>query len=171
MSLPERLSRILVGSAAGILKGASELVLPEAVRRTKLYHVLLKKNLDQLAIDDIVASWPAFPVVESRIAALFGPGELADKALEETRAKHPTPVALRAQLIRLRERWPDLRERLSSHLQSFQNTRNMLEAAGSPAEPVNAHAIQPVYTGILARDCGLAITARIQADTVLVTAC
>ncbi len=43
--------------------------------------------------------------------------------------------------------------------------------AGSPAEPVNAHAIQPVYTGILARDCGLAITARIQVDTVLVTAC
>jgi len=43
--------------------------------------------------------------------------------------------------------------------------------AGSPAEPVNAHAIQPVYTGILARDCGLAIPARIQADTVVVTAC
>jgi histidine phosphotransferase ChpT len=43
--------------------------------------------------------------------------------------------------------------------------------AGSPAEPVNAHAIQPVYTGILARDCGLAITARIQADMVVVTAC
>jgi histidine phosphotransferase ChpT len=43
--------------------------------------------------------------------------------------------------------------------------------AGSPAEPVNAHAIQPVYTGILARDCGLAITAGIQADTVVVTAC
>lgn len=42
--------------------------------------------------------------------------------------------------------------------------------AGSPAEPVNAHAIQPVYTGILARDCGLAITAGIQADTVVVTA-
>jgi histidine phosphotransferase ChpT len=43
--------------------------------------------------------------------------------------------------------------------------------AGSPAEPVNAHAIQPVYTGILARDCGLAITARIEADRVVVTAC
>jgi histidine phosphotransferase ChpT len=43
--------------------------------------------------------------------------------------------------------------------------------AGNPAEPVNAHAIQPVYTGILARDCGLAITARIQADMVVVTAC
>jgi histidine phosphotransferase ChpT len=43
--------------------------------------------------------------------------------------------------------------------------------AGRPEEPVNAHAIQPVYAGILARDCGLAITARVQADAVVVTAC
>jgi histidine phosphotransferase ChpT len=43
--------------------------------------------------------------------------------------------------------------------------------AGSPAEPVSAHAIQPVYSGILARDCGLAITARVQTDAVVVTAC
>ena len=31
--------------------------------------------------------------------------------------------------------------------------------AGSPAHPVDAHAIQPVYTGILARDCGLTVSA------------
>ena len=43
--------------------------------------------------------------------------------------------------------------------------------AGSPAEPVSAHAIQPVYTGILARDCGLAISAGVQAEAVVVTAC
>jgi histidine phosphotransferase ChpT len=43
--------------------------------------------------------------------------------------------------------------------------------AGSPGEPVNAHAIQPVYTGILARECGLAISAKLQDDAVVVTAC
>jgi histidine phosphotransferase ChpT len=43
--------------------------------------------------------------------------------------------------------------------------------AGSPAEPVNAHAIQPFYTGILARDCGLGISARLEGDAVVVTAC
>jgi histidine phosphotransferase ChpT len=43
--------------------------------------------------------------------------------------------------------------------------------AGSPAEPVSAHAIQPVYTGLLARDCGLTISATLQADAVIVTAC
>jgi len=41
---------------------------------------------------------------------------------------------------------------------------------GSPAQPVDAHAIQPFYTGILARDCGLAVTAAAVGDTVLVTA-
>jgi len=36
---------------------------------------------------------------------------------------------------------------------------------------VNAHAIQPLYTGILARDCGFAISANLQSDAVVVTAC
>jgi histidine phosphotransferase ChpT len=43
--------------------------------------------------------------------------------------------------------------------------------AGTPAEPVNAHAIQPFYTGILARECGFGISARLESDTVVVTAC
>jgi len=41
---------------------------------------------------------------------------------------------------------------------------------GSPAHPVDAHAIQPLYTGILARDCGLAISAVAERDMVTVTA-
>src|SRR6201982_187961 len=40
--------------------------------------------------------------------------------------------------------------------------------AGTPAEPVNAHAIQPFYTGILARDCGFGILARLDGDAVVV---
>jgi len=40
---------------------------------------------------------------------------------------------------------------------------------GSPAHPVDAHSIQPLYTGILARDCGLAITATAERDTVTIT--
>jgi histidine phosphotransferase ChpT len=43
--------------------------------------------------------------------------------------------------------------------------------AGTPAEAVNAHAIQPFYTGILARDCGFGISARLEGEAVVVTAC
>jgi histidine phosphotransferase ChpT len=41
--------------------------------------------------------------------------------------------------------------------------------AGNSAHAVDAHAIQPVYTGILARDCGLALTAAADGDAGTVT--
>jgi histidine phosphotransferase ChpT len=41
---------------------------------------------------------------------------------------------------------------------------------GSPAHPVDAHGIQPLYTGILARDCGLTVSAAAERETVVVSA-
>ena len=41
---------------------------------------------------------------------------------------------------------------------------------GSPAHPVDAHGIQPLYTGILARDCGLTVAAAAERESVVVTA-
>jgi histidine phosphotransferase ChpT len=42
--------------------------------------------------------------------------------------------------------------------------------AGSPERQVDAHAIQPFYTGILARDCGLALSAVVEGEAVVVSA-
>jgi histidine phosphotransferase ChpT len=42
--------------------------------------------------------------------------------------------------------------------------------AGSPSRSVDAHAIQPVYAGILARDCGLTLVAVAEPDGVSITA-
>jgi histidine phosphotransferase ChpT len=42
--------------------------------------------------------------------------------------------------------------------------------AGSPAHAVDAHAIQPLYAGILARDCGLTLSADGKPGTVALTA-
>jgi histidine phosphotransferase ChpT len=42
--------------------------------------------------------------------------------------------------------------------------------SGTSAHTVDAHAIQPVYTGILARDCGLTVAAATEGDMVVVTA-
>jgi histidine phosphotransferase ChpT len=42
--------------------------------------------------------------------------------------------------------------------------------AGSPTHPVDAHAIQPLYAGILARDCGLTLSASGEDGTVALTA-
>jgi histidine phosphotransferase ChpT len=42
--------------------------------------------------------------------------------------------------------------------------------ASGPSRTVDAHGIQPVYAGILARDCGLTLSAAVEADGVVVTA-
>jgi histidine phosphotransferase ChpT len=39
-----------------------------------------------------------------------------------------------------------------------------------PAQPVDSHGIQPVYTSILARECGLSVAAAVEGDAVVVTA-
>jgi glycerol-1-phosphate dehydrogenase [NAD(P)+] len=100
-----------------------------------LYEVLLRRDLDRLDVDAAVANWPSPARIEARITSLLGSGELAEKATEETRAKYPTPDALRGQLVRLRDGWPALRERLTRHLLPFRNARAMLREAGCPSEP------------------------------------
>jgi histidine phosphotransferase ChpT len=42
--------------------------------------------------------------------------------------------------------------------------------AGSPAHAIDAHAVQPFYAGLLARDCGLALSASAEGETVLLIA-
>ncbi len=41
---------------------------------------------------------------------------------------------------------------------------------GHPSQAVDAHAIQPLYTGILARECGLTVSAASEGNAVVVTA-
>jgi histidine phosphotransferase ChpT len=43
--------------------------------------------------------------------------------------------------------------------------------AGSPSQAVDAHTIQPLYAGILARDCGLTVSATREGDAVALVAC
>jgi histidine phosphotransferase ChpT len=45
-----------------------------------------------------------------------------------------------------------------------------LLAGGGGDKPVDAHAIQPVYTGLLARSCGLAVTIAAEGDAVVIRA-
>ncbi len=100
-----------------------------------LYEYLLEADLSSLDLDRAVAGWPTLDESERRLGEIFEPGELADKARQELRAKYVGPAELRDQLANLRGRWPELRQRLSRHLLSFRETRRLLAGAGCPVEP------------------------------------
>ncbi|WP_406697199.1 sn-glycerol-1-phosphate dehydrogenase [Singulisphaera sp. Ch08] len=100
-----------------------------------LYDALLRRDLGRLDVEQAIANWQSPRQVERRIVAVFGPGELADKAKQETRAKTPTVDELRTQLTQLRDGWPELRSKLVRHLSPFQKVREALRDAGCPHEP------------------------------------
>ena len=45
-----------------------------------------------------------------------------------------------------------------------------LLAGGSAEHPIDAHAIQPFYTGLLAKNCGLGVTMALEGEAVVITA-
>jgi histidine phosphotransferase ChpT len=45
-----------------------------------------------------------------------------------------------------------------------------LLAGGSADHPVDAHAIQPFYTGLLAKNCGLSVGMAVEGEAVVVSA-
>jgi histidine phosphotransferase ChpT len=45
-----------------------------------------------------------------------------------------------------------------------------LLAGGSAEHPIDAHAIQPFYTGLLAKNCGLSVAMAAEGEAVVITA-
>src|SRR4051812_45866943 len=98
---------------------------------TALYESLLRRDLAALDIDAAVARWPSLATFERRIVDVFGPGDLADTSLRETKAKYVSADALREQLSGLRAAWPELREKLARQLLPLVKAKTMLQLAGA----------------------------------------
>jgi len=103
-----------------------------SVSSAALYERVLARDLTALDVDAAVAAWPGWEETERRVRAAHTTPGLDDAAVEETRAKYVPAGELRARLERLRERWPDLRERLAEQLMPAAEIRDRLRAAGAP---------------------------------------
>jgi glycerol-1-phosphate dehydrogenase [NAD(P)+] len=74
------------------------------------------------------------PMKAAEIRARFGPGEIADRAIAETEAKHVEGPALRARLQRLVDVWPILAPRLRARLMPADAMAQALHTAGAPSD-------------------------------------
>lgn len=101
---------------------------------TRLYEQLLALPLESLDVEATVARWPDWEDVAADIKRRFDIPEVRDKALEETRAKYIRPEDLRHELVRLREVWPELRERLRRQLLPATQVAGQLRAVGAAVE-------------------------------------
>jgi glycerol-1-phosphate dehydrogenase [NAD(P)+] len=100
-----------------------------------LYERILQRDLSSLDIPAIRDAWPTRAQVEQAVRAAHTTPGLDEAAVTESLAKYVDADALARRLALLRERWPELRERLAAQLLPAERLREMLRAAGCPTEP------------------------------------
>ncbi len=96
----------------------------------RMYDWLLAR--DQLGPSPDGAAGVALAEKEAEIRRLFGEGEVAARAMAETRAKHVEGAALHARLSRLHAVWPALSARLRARLWTADRMASHLSRAGAP---------------------------------------
>ena len=99
----------------------------------QLYDWLLSQDLTRLDAASIVASAPDPSQQAAHIRAAFGPGEIAERAVAETRAKAVTPEAHHARLALLAQVWPDLARTLRASLMPAPEMIERLKAIAAPS--------------------------------------
>ena len=99
----------------------------------RLYDWLLAQDLTRLDVARIIANAPNPTKQAGIIREAFGMGEIAERAVVETRAKAVSPEAHLARLKVLAEIWPNLATRLRSRLMPAQDMVQRLQAIGAPA--------------------------------------
>ncbi len=100
-----------------------------------LYERLLARDWRALDIDAAVARWPAWPAIDASIRAMADSPALIERALIECRAKYVDRAGLRDRLLTFRDAWPDLANRLRSHLMSPEALRKHLVAVHAATTP------------------------------------
>jgi len=100
-----------------------------------LYERLLASDLTKLDIDALTGAWPSWEETERRVRAAHPTPGLGQAAVEQTKAKYVGADVLAQRLARLRERWPQLAERLQEQLSGAAQLRRQLAAAGCPTTP------------------------------------
>jgi glycerol-1-phosphate dehydrogenase [NAD(P)+] len=98
-----------------------------------LYERLLARDLSEAATQ--AAPWPEPDEMEAAVRAMHPDARLADAAVAETLAKHPTADERAARVREAAGVWPELRERLAGQLLPAAELRAMLAAAGCPTQP------------------------------------
>jgi glycerol-1-phosphate dehydrogenase [NAD(P)+] len=88
-----------------------------------------------LDMDAISRRWPSWSAVEAETRRCFPDPHLAERIVEQQRAKYVGVEQLVARLARLKDCWGELQEKLRDQLLTAEQTRSMLTAVGAPSQP------------------------------------
>jgi glycerol-1-phosphate dehydrogenase [NAD(P)+] len=100
-----------------------------------LFERVLTRDFADLDPEATVRARPSWEEVERRVRDAFAGTPVEDAAVTETRAKYADDATLSRRLELLRERWPELRDRIREQLLPANRVRAQLRDAECPTTP------------------------------------
>ena len=100
-----------------------------------LYEWLLVQDFQDLDVDRVVRHRRRLDDLAAEIRRRFISPDIAERILQETRAKYIADDLLRERIERIRRIWPSLRKRLADYLIPFEEMKAMLVTAGIATDP------------------------------------
>ena len=120
---------------------------------TACFEFMLEFDMESLDVERCAARWPSWEMMEKDIRNMFAdkPGHMS-RALSESKAKYITAGRLREQLTHLKNVWPELREKISAQIFSYDHVHDCLKKVGAPYEPemigVSRDRLRETFKGI-----------------------
>jgi glycerol-1-phosphate dehydrogenase [NAD(P)+] len=100
-----------------------------------LYEWLLTQDFQDLEARRVIRHRRRLDELTAEIHRRFTSPDIAEKTLQETRAKYIEDDLLRGRIERIRQIWPGLRRRLADYLIPFEKMKAMLLSAGIATDP------------------------------------
>ncbi|MDD2437366.1 MAG: sn-glycerol-1-phosphate dehydrogenase [Massilibacteroides sp.] len=100
-----------------------------------LYEEFLNTPITEMDIQACCEAWPTAEKLEKESLDIFKNTDFPEIGYQETKAKYVTKDALAQQLQILKERWPEIQEKIRAQLISFEDAKKRLKCVGAPTEP------------------------------------
>ena len=94
-----------------------------------------KMDLSTLDVDKCVADWPTLEQEQQRALELFKDFPVPKLGYTEITKKYSDKDAVRVQLTRVKENWPEFKAKLQKQCYTFEKMRRLFEIAGAPTDP------------------------------------
>lgn len=97
----------------------------------------LKLDLTQIDVEKCVQAWPTLEEEQARAKALFSTFVNPSLGVSEITKKYADAEGVRQQLAKVRDQWPELKEKYRKQVYTFEKMKELFRIVGAPADPAD----------------------------------
>lgn len=100
-----------------------------------VFDELFKMDLSKIDVEACVKAWPTLEQEQARALELFKDFPAPELGYTQITKKYDDASVVREQLVKIKESWPEFKEKLKGQVYSFKKMQSLMKAAGAPYDP------------------------------------